>query len=110
MSEKNYFLYPSTIAQKKYEALRAFFVDKLPAKEVADKFGYTYRAFTSLVADFRKALKNIPGQEPFFQVKKPGRNEIKQKRSVVGMVVDLRKNYLSVPDIKIILDGQGIKV
>jgi hypothetical protein len=110
MSEKNYFLNPSTIAQKKYEALRAFFVDKLPAKEVADKFGYTYRAFTSLVADFRKALKNIPSQEPFFQVKKPGRNEIKQKRSVVGMVVDLRKNYLSVPDIKIVLDGQGIKV
>lgn len=110
MSEKNYFINPSTIAQKKYEALRAFFVDKLSAKEVADKFGYTYRAFTSLVADFRKALKNIPSQEPFFQVKKPGRNEIKQKRSVVGMVVDLRKNYLSVPDIKIILDGQGIKV
>ena len=53
MNEKEYFLTPSTVAQKKYEALRAFFIDELPAKEIAPKFGYTYRAFTSLVAEFR---------------------------------------------------------
>jgi hypothetical protein len=35
----------------------------------------------------------------------PFSDEIKQKRSVVGMVVDLRKNYLSVPDIKIFLNN-----
>ena len=57
MNEKDYFLNPSSIAQKKYEALRAFFVAELSAKEVAAKFGYTYRAFTSLVADFRKARR-----------------------------------------------------
>ena len=106
MNEKDYFINPSTVTQKKYEALRAFFVYELSAKEVATKFGYTYRAFTSLVADFRKTRKEKPEEELFFQVKKPGRREMKQKSSIVRMVVNLRKKYLSVPDIKIILDGK----
>ncbi len=110
MTEKDYFLNPSTIAQKKYEALRAFFIDKLPAKEVAAKFEYTYRAFTSLVADFKKSRKERPEEEPFFQVKKPGRKEMKQKASIVRLVTDLRKKYLSVPDIKVVLDGKGFKI
>ncbi len=51
----DYFLKPSTRAQKQYEALRTCFIDGLSTKEVAAKFGCTYRAVTSLVADFRKA-------------------------------------------------------
>lgn len=110
MNEKEYFLKPSTITQKQYEALRAFFVEELPAKDVAEKFGYTFRAFTSLVAGFRKKLKMIPAKDPFFLVKKPGRKGLKEKASIVSKVVQLRKQYLSVPDIKVALDGKGIKV
>ncbi len=110
MNEKDYFLKPSSIAQKQYEALRAFFVDGRSAKEVAAKFEYTYRAFTSLVANFRKTRREKPEEECFFHVKKPGRKEMKQKGSIVRMVVELRKQYLSVPDIKVILDGKGIHV
>ena len=36
-----YFAYPKSPGQKQYEALRAFYIDKLPAKLVADRFGYT---------------------------------------------------------------------
>lgn len=110
MNEIEYFLKPQTTSQKQYEALRLFFVEQLPAKEVAERFGYSYRAFTSLVADFRKRRKEKPDDEPFFQVKKPGRKERSQKSSIVSMVVELRKKYLSVPDIKVILDGKGISV
>jgi len=110
MNEKNYFLDTATIAQKQYEALRAFFVDELPVKEIAIKFGYTYRAVTSLVANFKKARKEKPEEELFFQVKKPGRKKMKQKNFITRSVAALRKNYLSVPDIKVILDGKGIKV
>ena len=35
-----YFAYPKSPGQKQYEALRAFYVDKLPAKIVAERFGY----------------------------------------------------------------------
>ena len=110
MNEKHYFLNPSNTTHKQYEALRAFFIDELSAKEAAVKFGYTYRAFTSLVSDFRKNIKNKTKKELFFQVKKPGRKEMEQKQSIIQMVVELRKKYLSVPDIKVVLDGKGVKV
>jgi hypothetical protein len=32
-----YFLRPDGAAQRRYEALRAYFVEKLPAAEVADR-------------------------------------------------------------------------
>ena len=110
MNEKYYFLKPTSIKQKQYEALRDYIVNEIPAKEVANKFGYTFRAFTSLVANFRKQKKDNPDKEIFFQVKKPGRKEMQQKPAIVSKVIELRKAYLSVPDIKVILDGKNIKV
>ena len=110
MDEKEYFIKPSSVTQKQYEALRAFFLEELPAKDVAEKFGYTFRAFTSLAADFRKKLRMLPDEDPFFLVRKPGRKELKEKASIVSKVIQLRKKYLSVPDIKVALDGKGIKV
>ena len=110
MNEKYYFLKPTSIKQKQYEALRDYIVNEISAKEVANKFGYTFRAFTSLVANFRKQKKDNPDKEIFFQVKKPGRKEMQQKPAIVSKVIELRKAYLSVPDIKVILDGKNIKV
>ena len=34
------FLEPANATQRQYEALRAFFVDRLPGAEVAKRFGY----------------------------------------------------------------------
>ena len=33
------FLEPTNATHRQYEALRAFFVDKVPSKEVAERFG-----------------------------------------------------------------------
>ena len=41
MRDANYFTNPVHEWQRRYEALRASFVDRLPAKVVADRFGYT---------------------------------------------------------------------
>jgi transposase len=110
MNEKDYFLEPQTTSQKQYEALRLFFVETLSARDVALKFGYSFRAFTSLVADFRKRRKANPDDEPFFQVKKPGRKATPRNASLVSKVVDLRKKYFSVPDIKVALDSKGVSI
>ena len=59
MEPRDYFLQPNTITQKQYEALRSFFVDRLSAEEVAKKYLYTKSAFYSLVADFKKNLKEL---------------------------------------------------
>jgi hypothetical protein len=41
MRDEKYFLYPKHEWQKRYEALRASFVDRLPAKVIAERFGYS---------------------------------------------------------------------
>ena len=110
MNEKDYFITPSTTAQKQYEALKAFFVDGLSAKVVAEKFGYKFRAFTSLVATFKKKREEQPDQDPFFLIKQPGRKAATPQNSTLQMIVALRKKNLSVPDIKVILDGKGTKL
>ena len=57
MKPEIFFLQPNSIAQKQYEALRMFYIDNKPAKEVAKNFGYTYRGFTTIASNFRKELK-----------------------------------------------------
>ena len=41
MRDEKFFLHPVHEWQRRYEALRASFVDRLPAKVVADRFGYS---------------------------------------------------------------------
>ena len=36
-----YFTEPAGAAQRRYEALRAYFTEDMPAAEVADRFGYS---------------------------------------------------------------------
>ena len=36
-----YFTVPVGAAQRRYEALRAYFLEEMPAAEVADRFGYS---------------------------------------------------------------------
>jgi len=49
MGPVDYFNSPSSIAQKQYEAMRMFFVEKKSGKIVAERFGYSYRGFTTIV-------------------------------------------------------------
>ena len=45
-----YFANPTTPDHRKYEVLRALFLEKLPQKEVSEKFGYTnYLDFVTLI-------------------------------------------------------------
>ena len=57
MGNFNFFSQPQILFQKQYEALRMFYFEKKTAKEVAEKFGYTYRGFTTLAYNFTKKLK-----------------------------------------------------
>jgi hypothetical protein len=112
MIPTDYFLKHNTIAQKQYEALRAFFVDKLSAKETAEKFGYTLRAFNSLVTDFRTTLKKgwLNQDDPFFQVRKKGRSIKKDTDNILKLILEMRKKNYSVTDIKTTLDSKNYSV
>ena len=65
--EAQFFLEPATPRQRQYEALRAYFVEQLPVKEVATRFGYTPGAFYGLCHQFR----HTPNRA-FFLSTKPG--------------------------------------
>ena len=106
-----YFSQPASVTQKKYEALRAFFFEKQSADMVAKEFGYTLGTLYSLTRDFRAFLKNTkPDEDMFFAANKPGRKEKDTKGDIAELIVTLRKKYLSVPDIKSIVDAQGYDV
>ncbi len=110
MKLEAFFLSPVLVTHKQYEALRMYFVEHRPANEVANYFGYTYRAFTSLVATFRDKLRDDPTGSFFFVEYRPGRKVSSNTNEVKSLVIEMRKKYYSVPDIKVMLDGLGYTI
>ena len=110
MNNRDFFLQPVSVLQKQYEALRMYYVENKKAKEVAKKFGYTYRAFTSIVSDFNNAINSKDFINPFFIPKKPGRPNVSNDNNVNEIVFRLRKKNFSIEDIKISLDAMGYKI
>jgi len=99
------FLEPSNSTHRQYEALRAFFVDRLPSAEAAARFGYTPASFRVLVHQFR----NQPERDFFLPTPREGRPPGRQRR-LRDQVVALRKQNLSVHDISRALarDGEAL--
>ena len=106
MEPTTFFLQPKSVAHKHYEALRMYYVEGIPAHEVADHFGYAYRAFTSLVSSFRGKLSLNP-HTLFFVENTPGRKVSTETLGAKSVIIDMRKKYYSVPDIKVALDSLG---
>ena len=110
MEPYDFFKTPHSTSQKQYEALRMYFFENFPAKVVAEKFGYSYRGFTTIVYNFTNNLKNNKLENLFFTNSNIGRPIKKDISTVNQTIIDLRKKYYSVPDIKIFLDAQGSKI
>ena len=53
---RDFFLRPGSTSHRRYEALRAFFVDRRPSAEVALQFGYKPAAFKVLISRFRHGV------------------------------------------------------
>ena len=96
------FLEPSNSTHRRYEALRAFFVDGLPSAQAAARFGYTPGSFRILVHQFR----NQPRRE-FFLPPVRGAGPLAKPIRLREQVVALRKQNLSVYDISRALANEG---
>lgn len=96
------FLDPVNTTHRQYEALRAYFVEELPGKEVAEKFGYTYGSFRILVHQFRKNP-----QRNFFLPSAKGPQKAPKKDRVREAVISMRKQNLSIYDISRVLKKEG---
>jgi Transposase DDE domain len=102
---RRFFAEPATPRQRQYEALRAFFLDRLTSAEVARQFGYSPGAFRVLCHDFRRGL--LPD---FFTVTRPGPREQPKKSKARDQVLALRKRNYSIYDISRALKEQGISL
>jgi hypothetical protein len=101
-SEARFFVEPGHPRQRQYEALRAYFVERLPSAEAARRFGYTAGSFRVLCHKFRGGdlgafFRDLP-RGPQVQAKKdPAR----------PLIIALRKQNLSIYDIQDALGQQG---
>ncbi|MHC4459222.1 MAG: hypothetical protein ACYS0I_19445 [Planctomycetota bacterium] len=104
-NEARFFLEPEQPKQRQYEALRAYFVENLPAKDVAACFGYTPGAFHVLCYKFRKD----PERKYFVETKR-GPKYSPKRDSSRDRVIALRKKNNSVQDIHLALKHEGISL
>jgi hypothetical protein len=95
--EAKFFLEPKNPIQKQYEALRTYFVDKLPSNEVAQNFGYTPGSFRVLCHQFKHEWNN---EQRFFSSVKKGPQSATKRDKIREIVISLRKKNLSVYDIQ----------
>lgn len=54
---RDFFLEPKSTFHRRYEALRAFFIEGRPPAEVAARFGYKPAALNVLISRFRRAAR-----------------------------------------------------
>jgi hypothetical protein len=104
-----FFANPAQPLHRQYLALRSFYFEKQPAEDVAAKYGYTASAVYAMARNFKKKLESSGqnGADIFFREVKMGRPRQEREPDLEEIIVSLRKKQLSVPDIKIILDGMG---
>ncbi len=102
MDLARFFLEPSNATHRQYEALRAYYVEKMSAADAAERFGYTPGSLRVLAHKFRKN----PSREFFLSPKKGPKTAPTNKR-VREMVIALRKQNLSIYDISRALKKEG---
>jgi transposase len=95
------FLSPRNSNHRQYEALRAYFVERLPGPEVAKRFGYTVGSLYQLVHSFRQEPQRLFFAEP----QRPG---VKADDAVRQQIIQLRKQNLSIYDISEALKREDI--
>jgi transposase len=90
------FTAPQQLNQRRYEALRAFFVDGLTHAQAAERFGYTRWTMVDLVHDYRAGKLEL-----FAPPRKPGPppGVAPAKDRARGRVIELRRQGLSTYEI-----------
>ena len=100
-----YFTEPAGAAQRRYEALRAYFLDEMPAAEVGDRFGYSTASVHQMATLLRR------GRLALFAETRPGpKGPRKATGQLRARVLELRAAGHSVAEIAVALAGEGMPV
>ena len=96
------FTTPSEPNQRRYEALRAYFLEGLSAQAVGERFGYTRATVETLVCDFRA------GRLALFASSRPGPRTQPKKDAARTLVLALRREGRSLREIERALHAEGV--
>jgi len=101
---KEWFTAPDQVNQRRYEALRAFYVDGLTHAQAGNRFGYTRWAMVNLVREHRAGRLEL-----FAPPRKPGPppGVAPAKDRARGRAIELRRQGLSTYEISRTLAGEG---
>ena len=102
--ETAWFTAPAQVNQRRYEALRAYFVDRLTYAQAGERFGYTRWAMINLVREHRAGKLEL-----FAPPKKPGPppGTAPARDRARGRVIELRRQGLSTYEISARLAAEG---
>lgn len=95
-----YFVEPGEPAQRRYEALRCYFVDEASAEVVGDRFGYSPATVHQLAAELRAG-----GAASFFPPSRP--KGPRKTHTIKERVLVLRAGDRSVTEIAEALSAEG---
>jgi hypothetical protein len=108
-NHKRFFLEPKNPVHKLYEALRRFYVDRLPSREIAEGLEWSEIYFNKIRSHFHQTL--LEGKPPLFFVERsPGPKEVEVEPSLKEEIIELRRGSYSIQDIKVILNSQDIQI
>jgi len=105
MRNQKYFTQPKFDWQRRYEALRASFVERLPHKVVADRFGYSPGYVRLLRHQFTHGKIDFSEPNP---EGKAARRQVSAKTR--QQIIEYRQKYLSSGQITELLSEDGIEV
>jgi len=88
------FTQPTVATHRRYEALRAYFVEELAAAEIAERFGYTKASVQTLISEYRQADVG-----ELFQVSRPGPKRQPKKDAARERVLELRRQRHGIEEI-----------
>ncbi len=91
--DKNFFLKPQVPMQRRYEALRAYFVEELLVEDVAKRFSYSPHTVYSLLKQYKK----LSSPEFFLELKRGPKEHREETLKVKNLIIALRKkNYMHI--------------
>lgn len=105
MQDATFFTQPVLTWQRRYEALRAFFVDRLPTQLVAERFGFSAGYVRLLCHQFRHGKIDLTES---LQQDKPSRHKVSSDTR--GKIIAWRQQRLSAGEIVELLSEEGVEL
>jgi transposase len=99
---REFFTTPGQPNQRRYEALRAYFVEQVSVAQAGERVGYTRSTMATLLREFRAGRIEL-----FAPPGKPGPKTSPAKDRARARVIDLRRQGLSAYEISARLRAEG---